>query len=130
FSRCRGRRSVRRARPRLLGADAAPAIDAGSGRFGAANGNPFHQQVAIFLDSRCRSRVEWHKRRQQTARLMGAGGNAMQLTQDQLAQFERDGYVFIPDLFSAEEIAVMKREVPALFAQDRPENVRERGSGK
>ena len=54
----------------------------------------------------------------------------MQLTQDQLDQFERDGYVFIPDLFSAEEIAVMKGEVPTLFAQDRPENVRERVSGK
>jgi len=54
----------------------------------------------------------------------------MQLTRDQLDQFARDGYVFIPDLFSAEEIAVMKGEVPALFAEDRPENVRERGSGK
>lgn len=52
----------------------------------------------------------------------------MQLTQAQLEQFDRDGYLFFPGLFSQEEIQVLIDEVPRLYAQYRPENVRERGS--
>src|SRR5215211_5593797 len=52
----------------------------------------------------------------------------MKLSPEQLERFERDGYLFFPDLFSAEEIAVLNAEVPRLYAQARPENVRERGS--
>ncbi len=51
----------------------------------------------------------------------------MKLTQEQLRQFDRDGYLFFPSLFSAAEIKVLNDEVPALFAQRRPENVREKG---
>ena len=50
----------------------------------------------------------------------------MKLTPDQRASFERDGYLFFPELFSAAEIKVLTDEVPALYAQRRPENVRER----
>ena len=52
----------------------------------------------------------------------------MKLTDSQLAQFERDGYLFFPKLFSPEEIAVLTDAVPDLYAQRRPENVREKGS--
>jgi L-proline 4-hydroxylase len=52
----------------------------------------------------------------------------MQLTSAQLTQFERDGYLFFPSLFSREEIQVLLNEVPHLYAQHRPENVREKGS--
>ena len=52
----------------------------------------------------------------------------MRLTPLQLEQFDRDGYLFFPSLFSAEEIAVLTDEVPRLYAQRRPENVREKGS--
>jgi len=52
----------------------------------------------------------------------------MQLTQDQLDQFDRDGYLFFPAHFSAEETRVLQDEVPRLYAQDRPENVREKDS--
>ena len=52
----------------------------------------------------------------------------MKLSQQQLDQFDRDGYLFFPSLFSAEEIDVLNAEVPALYAQHRPENVREKGS--
>jgi ectoine hydroxylase len=50
----------------------------------------------------------------------------MTLTDAQLAQFHDEGYLFLPDWFGAEEIQVLKAEVPAIFAQRRPENVREK----
>jgi ectoine hydroxylase len=52
----------------------------------------------------------------------------MELTQAQIGQFDRDGYLFFPGLFTPEEIKTLNDEVPALYAQRRPENVRERGS--
>ena len=50
----------------------------------------------------------------------------MKLNQAQVESFERDGYLFFPGLFRPEEIRVLLDEVPALYAQRRPENVRER----
>jgi ectoine hydroxylase len=50
----------------------------------------------------------------------------MKLTQAQVENFDREGYLFFPALFKAEEIQVLLDEVPALYAQRRPENVREK----
>jgi ectoine hydroxylase len=50
----------------------------------------------------------------------------MRLTPEQIANFERDGYLFFPAHFRPEEIKVLSDEVPALYAQRRPENVREK----
>ena len=50
----------------------------------------------------------------------------MNLSREQLAQFDRDGYLFFPSLFTPAEIKVLTDEVPALYAQRRPENVREK----
>ena len=50
----------------------------------------------------------------------------MKLTSEQFAQFDRDGYLFFSSLFKPEEIAVLTEEVPRLYAQRRPENVREK----
>jgi ectoine hydroxylase len=50
----------------------------------------------------------------------------MKLSQAQIETFERDGYLFFPSLFRPEEIKVLLDEVPALYAQRRPENVREK----
>lgn len=50
----------------------------------------------------------------------------MKLNDDQLRQFEEEGYVVIPELFSQQEIDALKAEVPGIFAQRRPENVREK----
>src|SRR5881392_3669802 len=52
----------------------------------------------------------------------------MKLSADQIAAFDRDGYLFFPSLFTPTEIQVLLDEVPALYAQRRPENVREKGS--
>ena len=51
----------------------------------------------------------------------------MKLTQEQLDQFDRDGYLFFPSHFSPEEIKTLTDEVPNLYAQDRVENIREKG---
>ncbi len=50
----------------------------------------------------------------------------MKLSPRQLQQFDVDGYLFFPDLFTPQEIKVLNDEVPALYAQRRPENVREK----
>ena len=50
----------------------------------------------------------------------------MKLTQPQIEQFEREGYLFFPSLFSQQEIRGLADEVPGLYAQRRPENVREK----
>ena len=50
----------------------------------------------------------------------------MKLTSEQLREFDRDGYLFFPSLFNADEIRVLNEEVPQLYAQRRPENVREK----
>src|SRR5258706_5238591 len=52
----------------------------------------------------------------------------MKLTPAQIAAFDKDGYLFFPSLFKPEEIRVLLDEVPRLYAQRRPENVREKGS--
>jgi ectoine hydroxylase len=53
----------------------------------------------------------------------------MQLTPEQLQQFDRDGYLFFPGLFKPEEIDSLTAEVPAIYAEHRPENVREKAGG-
>jgi ectoine hydroxylase len=50
----------------------------------------------------------------------------VKLTQPQIEQFEREGYLFFPSLFSQQEIRGLTDEVPGLYAQRRPENVREK----
>jgi ectoine hydroxylase len=52
----------------------------------------------------------------------------MKLTADQLSRFDEQGYLFFPELFSTEEVQVLIDEVPRLYAQHRPENVREKGN--
>jgi ectoine hydroxylase len=50
----------------------------------------------------------------------------MKLTPEQLRQFDEEGYLFLPAHFSPAEVAVMKSDVPDIFAQRRQENVREK----
>ena len=52
----------------------------------------------------------------------------MTLSAERIERFDRDGYLFFPSLFTSEEIARLTEELPALFAEHRPENVREKGS--
>ncbi len=50
----------------------------------------------------------------------------MRLKPNQLSQFERDGYLFFPSLFSEQEMGALLEELPRIYAQRRPENVREK----
>lgn len=50
----------------------------------------------------------------------------MKLSPEQVDQFERDGYLFFPSLFSTEEIERIRDQVPSLYAEDRPEIFREK----
>jgi len=52
----------------------------------------------------------------------------MVLTPQQKAQFDEEGYLFFPGHFSQSEVKVLTDEVPRLYEQRRPENVREKGS--
>jgi ectoine hydroxylase len=53
----------------------------------------------------------------------------MKLTPEQLKQFDEQGYLFFPGLFKPDEIKTLTDEVPALYAQQRPENIREKTGG-
>ena len=50
----------------------------------------------------------------------------MTLSNQQIQQFDREGYLFLPDLFSEEEIAVLRSEAQAIFRTDRKEIWREK----
>src|SRR5260370_35303393 len=52
----------------------------------------------------------------------------MKRTLEPNAAFDRDGYLCFPALSKPEEIKALTDEVPRLYAQHRPENVREKGS--
>jgi ectoine hydroxylase len=52
----------------------------------------------------------------------------MKLTPEQIAQFDRDGYLFFPSQFSTDEIKVLTDAVPELYARREVYNVREKGS--
>jgi ectoine hydroxylase len=49
----------------------------------------------------------------------------MQITDQQLAQFERDGFLILPELFSAEEVDIIRAELPALFDEETDANIRQ-----
>ena len=54
----------------------------------------------------------------------------MQLTQAQIARFHEHGFLILPNLFSAEEVAVLRAALPRIYAEDTPANVREKRSGE
>ncbi len=54
----------------------------------------------------------------------------MKLAGDQLERFHRDGFLVLPGLFSAPEVAALGARLPALFAADDPANVGEKQGGE
>ncbi len=49
----------------------------------------------------------------------------MKLTPEQLKQFDKDGYIFMPSLFTPEEVAVLNDAAAKIFATEREEVWRE-----
>ncbi len=52
----------------------------------------------------------------------------MKLTKDQIAEFEEQGYLFLPSLYTKEEMDLLNAEVPGILAQNRPEVIKEKGT--
>ncbi len=52
----------------------------------------------------------------------------MKLTTEQKEQFERDGYLFFPGLFTPDETRTLTDAVPELYARQEEYNVREKGT--
>src|SRR5215203_6129283 len=50
----------------------------------------------------------------------------MQLSAEQLARFDEQGYLFLPACFAEEEVALLRHEAEAILRQDRPEVWREK----
>ena len=50
----------------------------------------------------------------------------MNLTDEQIAQFEEEGYLFLPGRFNLEEAAMLRDEADKIYALDRQEVVREK----
>jgi ectoine hydroxylase len=50
----------------------------------------------------------------------------MLLNKEQLAAFDRDGYAFLPDCFSEEEVALLRSEAEAIYKSERKEIWREK----
>src|SRR6201992_3408817 len=48
------------------------------------------------------------------------------LTEDQVRQFHQEGYLFLPESFSLEEVETLKSEAEAIYRQQRPEVWREK----
>ena len=53
----------------------------------------------------------------------------MRLSKIQIDDFNRDGYVFLPKLFSDLEVRILSAELPSIFSLDREEIERDETSG-
>ena len=54
----------------------------------------------------------------------------MKLTPEQHAEFDREGYLFFPGLFTQEETQNLVQEVPNLYSRREAYNVREKGKDR
>jgi ectoine hydroxylase len=54
------------------------------------------------------------------------GGTTMKLTQQQIDDFNREGWLFLPELFSPEEVALLAHEAKGIYDTNRPEVWREK----
>lgn len=61
--------------------------------------------------------------------ITGAGERTLQLTQAQLDQYGRDGFLVLPELFSPRKVAAMKHELARIQGIDTDHLVRERNGG-
>ncbi|MBW8857075.1 MAG: proline hydroxylase, partial [Bradyrhizobium sp.] len=50
----------------------------------------------------------------------------MKLTQQQIDDFNREGWLFLPELFSPEEVAYLAQEAASIYDANRPEVWREK----
>lgn len=53
----------------------------------------------------------------------------MRLSGQQIEQFERDGFLILPEVFSPEEVEIIRAELPALFTEETEANIPEKEGG-
>lgn len=53
----------------------------------------------------------------------------MDLTSNQLADLDRDGFLILENMFSTQEIELLRGRLPDIFTEDHPGNVTEQASG-
>jgi ectoine hydroxylase len=56
--------------------------------------------------------------------------SAMRLTEAQIERFHQDGFLVLPNLFSADEVGVLRAALPRLYREETPANIREKRSGE
>ena len=54
----------------------------------------------------------------------------MNLSGAQIRRFEQDGFLLLPNLFSAREVELMRAALIPAFAETTPANIREKMSGE
>jgi ectoine hydroxylase len=54
----------------------------------------------------------------------------MKLNDEQLAAFERQGFLVLPSLFSPREVEILRAALAPIEAEDTPANIREKSSGE
>src|SRR3569623_3649667 len=54
------------------------------------------------------------------------GGRPMKLSQEQMEFFHREGWLFLPELFTQEEVDLLAREAVGIYDANRPEVWREK----
>jgi ectoine hydroxylase len=54
----------------------------------------------------------------------------MRLSVQQLEDFDRDGFLILPELFSNDEVPALRAPLPAIFAADDPANIVEKRGGE
>jgi ectoine hydroxylase len=61
-----------------------------------------------------------------TTTIKPTGGSTMKLTPQQIEFFNREGWLFLPELFSQEEVDYLAREAVNIYDANRPEVWREK----
>src|SRR3954451_18808739 len=69
---------------------------------------------------------DWPGRLRENRNQITRGGSTMKLTQQQIDDFHREGWLFLPELFRPEEVALLAREAVNIYDTNRPEVWREK----
>lgn len=71
------------------------------------------------------SKLEEEHEKQRTSTVFDDISGAIRLTDDQIDEFHSTGYLYLPEVFTAEELRVLNDELPGLFSRPEPYNISE-----
>jgi len=75
---------------------------------------------------------EEHEKKRTTSNNMDDNDilGAIQLTDDQIEEFHKIGYLFLPNVFTTDEVRVLNDELCGLFSRSEPYNINEQSNSK